>query len=41
MLDALPAGEGSTTQDYKYGDLTTQENELKDALANIRKKNNN
>ena len=41
MLDALPAGKGSTTQDYKYGDLTKQEDELRDALANIRKKNNN
>ncbi len=41
MLDALPAGKGSTTQDYKYGDLTNQEDELRDALANIRKKNNN
>tara|TARA_R110000824_G_scaffold235241_1_gene423971 strand:+ start:1528 stop:1962 length:435 start_codon:yes stop_codon:yes gene_type:complete len=46
MLDALPAGEGSTTMDYKYDDLfknseSFQNKEIKDTLANIRKKNNN
>ena len=47
MFDALPAGKGSTTMDNQfYDDLWKkssqyQNQEIKDTLANIRKKNNN